>query len=419
MRFTIAASADCLPSQTPIRLIIARFFRSIGQGALVVDFALYLHALKWSGSTIGSLFMVSMIFNSLLALILGPLSDQKGRKHFLVFYECTQLVSALIAWQTSQPIAIVILTIFGAFGRGANGSPGPFAPVEQSWLTHDIADHCRGLIFSANSGLGFFGMAIGAWLGGIPEWVGGTQPSPSDFRLLFLVVFVGSILSLILLLFTNDHISDHPKSTISSQEPSRSARKQENHLLKKLVIINIVNGIGVGLIGPLLSYWFYLKFGVGPASIAKMMGIAFLITGFAALFSGVLTRRFGVVNVVVWLRFIGLLLLIPMALSPSFTWAGIFYIARSALGRGTLGARQALGLSLVSDARRGLAASLNGVSQMLPFALGPLIAGMMYQLGWLLTPFLLGALLQGTYLWLYRRFFLAHDPGIKSANAHK
>ena len=35
------------------RLLAARFLRSIGQGTLVVDFALYLNALGWSGLSIG------------------------------------------------------------------------------------------------------------------------------------------------------------------------------------------------------------------------------------------------------------------------------------------------------------------------------------------------------------------------------
>ena len=38
---------------TTRRLLLSRTLRSIGQGALVVDFSLYLHALHWSGFAIG------------------------------------------------------------------------------------------------------------------------------------------------------------------------------------------------------------------------------------------------------------------------------------------------------------------------------------------------------------------------------
>ena len=38
---------------TARRLLAARFWRSLAQGALVVDLALYLNALGWSGAAIG------------------------------------------------------------------------------------------------------------------------------------------------------------------------------------------------------------------------------------------------------------------------------------------------------------------------------------------------------------------------------
>lgn len=46
-----SALAELQP--TTRRLLLMRALRSIGQGALVVDFALYLHALGWSGTAIG------------------------------------------------------------------------------------------------------------------------------------------------------------------------------------------------------------------------------------------------------------------------------------------------------------------------------------------------------------------------------
>jgi hypothetical protein len=50
------------------RLLLTRSVRSIGQGALVVDFALYLHALHWSGLAIGLVLSASARVRFLLAL---------------------------------------------------------------------------------------------------------------------------------------------------------------------------------------------------------------------------------------------------------------------------------------------------------------------------------------------------------------
>ncbi len=396
-----------LPSTARL-LIASRLARSVGQGALVVDFALYLHALQWSALAIGGVFMGGLVFGAVLTLLLGPLSDRLGRRRFLLGYECSQLVVASIALSTAQPVWLAAAAIVGGFGRGANGSPGPFAPVEQSWLMRGIERRQGGMVFSLNTAMGFFGMCAGAWLAALPSWLGGRTPAPEDFRVLFLVVLVGSLVSLLLLWFARDLPEAEPAPADDGRETE--ARTQENGLLRRLVAVNVLNGIGVGLVGPLLAYWFKLRFDVGPEAIAPMMALAFAVTGVASLVSGRLTSRFGVVDVVVGLRLLGLLLLLPMAFAPSFAWAGGLYVLRSALSRGTIGARQALGVSLVSGRRRGLAASLNSVSQMLPFAFGPLLAGAFFQAGWLLTPFILGAALQGGYLYFYRRLFLAHDP---------
>lgn len=401
---------DFLP-RTARLLIASRLARSFGQGALVVDFALYLHALHWSAVAIGGVFMGSLIFGAVLTLVLGPLSDRLGRRHFLIGYECSQLAAAGVALLTAQPALLAAAAVVGGFGRGANGSPGPFAPVEQSWLMRAIERGHSGVVFSLNTAAGFLGMGVGAWLAALPEWLGGRTPAPSDYRLLFVIVLLGSLLSITLLLFAHDAPGTPERAAAErGRESDAVVRERENGLLRKLMAVNVLNGIGIGLVGPLLAYWFYIRFGVGPGAIAPMMSLAFVVTAFASLFSGALTRRFGMVDVVVWLRLLGLLLLLPMAFAPSFAWAGGFYVLRSALNRGTIGARQALGVSLVGHSRHGLAASLNMVSQMLPLAFGPLIAGIFFQAGWLLTPFVAAAGLQGGYLYFYRKLFRSHDP---------
>lgn len=403
-------------SLTVRRLLMARMLRSIGQGALVVDFALYLHALSWSPVAIGAVFMGGLVLGSLITLLLGPLSDRWGRRRFLLAYELSQMFAASLAFASAQPLLIATAAIIGGFGRGANGSPGPFAPVEQSWLAGEVPAKSRGTLFSLNTALGFFGMALGAFSATLPALIDKGVPSAPAYRVLFLIVLMGSLACFSLLLGTRDR--PHGSHELEEQPgiPDRTRRRRrENRLLLRLVGVNALNGLGIGLIGPLMAYWFQLRFGVGPAAIAPMMSLAFVITGIASLLAGRLSSRIGVVDTVVWPRLAGLLLLIPMALSPSFFWASLFYILRAALNRGTVGARQALGVSLVSADRRGLAASLNTVSMMLPLAVGPVAAGICFQAGWLYIPFVLATGLQGIYLYLYQRLFRAHDPGHRSA----
>ncbi len=119
---------------TTRRLLLARVLRSIGQGSLVVDFALYLHALHWRGSAIGLVLSGSGFFGAVLSLIVGLSSDRLRRKPFLFCYEIVLLFCSIGSLLSTQPLVLSIAAIAGAFGRGATGSAGPFSPVEQAWL---------------------------------------------------------------------------------------------------------------------------------------------------------------------------------------------------------------------------------------------------------------------------------------------
>ena len=87
-----------------VRLLIGmRAARSLGQGAMVAAFALYLHALGWTATAIGAVLMGALLFGTLLTIIVGPLSDRGGRRAFLLGYDALQTLVALVAMLTTTP----------------------------------------------------------------------------------------------------------------------------------------------------------------------------------------------------------------------------------------------------------------------------------------------------------------------------
>ena len=295
--------------------------------------------------------------------------------------------------------------IAAGFGRGANGAAGPFSPVEQAWLAEEVSAARRGHVYSLNTAFGFFGMGLGALLGMIPELLttwhekGKTLSSiqASSYQLLFVIVAVASIVNIALIL-KQQYNSQRRNRVLEEDKKVNLIIKQENKMLKGLIILNSFNGLAVGFTGPLISYWFAIRFGVGPALIAPIMAAAFFITGISSVLTGRLSDRIGIVKSVVWARFFGLLLLILLPVIPFYWLASLIYILRSAFNRGSVGARQALTGGLVRDERRGLATSLNAVSMQLPQSVGPSIAGLLFKAGQLVLPFYIGALCQAAFI---------------------
>jgi Arabinose efflux permease len=186
-------------------------------------------------------------------------------------------------------------------------------------------------------------------------------------------------------------------------------RRFENHILWRLFQLNTLNGLSIGLTGPLIAYWFALKFHIGPGTIAPMMAVTFVITGVSAIFAGRLTERHGLVSSVIWTRGIGVILLALLPLMPWFWLAAVIYMLRLASSGASLGARQAQVVSLMRDQRRGLAASVNAASFQVPQSIGPGIAGPLIGAGLFAAPFYVAAALQVLYVTGYERVFRRYE----------
>lgn len=396
------------------RLIAARAARSLGQGALVAAFSLYLQALGWTASAIGATLSAALLVGAVVTLIVGPSSDRLGRRRFLLGYEAAQAAAALLALVSAWPPALVLAAVVGGFGRGANGSAGPFAPLEQAWLAQAGPPGLRATLFAANAAIGFAGMTLGALLAGAVAWLQGPLGNAAGYRPIFALSLAGSLCALALLagareVVTSEVAPDRPAA--ASQSPEQIAWRRENRLLARLVLANTLNGLGIGMVAPVIAYWFALRFHHGPASIGPALAVSFALAAVGSVVAGRLVRKHGLITPVIVMRAAGLLLLFALPLMPAFAAAAGVYALRAGFNQGTAGVRQALVVGLTRDSRRGLAASLHNVSVQLPRAFGPMLSGIMLHAGMMTAPFYLAALLQAAYLLLYVRFFRGYDSG--------
>lgn len=394
---------------TTQRLLAARATRSVAQGALVADLSLYLHDLHWSGLQIGLALTAGGLIAASLSILIGIVSDRFRRKPFLIYNEALAIACGLAPLLSANVLILVVAIVVGGFGRGSNGSAGPFAPAEQAWLAEAVAPNKRGWVYSLNTAVGFFGMTLGALLGILPAfWVETLGPRLA-YSPIFLIVAVGGVFNIWLLGGASESRTSRSSTRVAGSVGDGNARRFENRLLVRLFQLNTMNGLSIGLTGPLIAYWFALKFHIGPGTIAPMMAATFMLTGITSIYAGKLTERYGLVSAVLWARSIGLGLLMLLPLSPWFWLAAVIYMLRLASSGASLGARQAQVVSLVRDERRGLAASVNAASFQVPQSLGPGLAGPMIAAGMFATPFYLAAGLQLLYVVGYGRVFRRYE----------
>ncbi|MGH8281441.1 MAG: MFS transporter [Gammaproteobacteria bacterium] len=394
---------------TTRRLLASRAVRSVAQGALVADLSLYLHALHWSGLKIGLTLAVGGLIAASLSILIGIVSDRFKRRPFLLCNEGVTILCGLAPLVSANMAVLALAIIIGGFGRGTNGSAGPFAPAEQAWLAEAVPAVKRGWIYSLNTAVGFVGMALGALVAVLPAfWVDSLGPRLA-YSPIFVLVVLGGCANLWLLGGARELRADPALRHAIPAGKSTQTQRFENHILWRLFQLNTLNGLSIGLTGTLIAYWFALKFHIGPGAIAPMMAITFLFTGISSIFAGRLTERHGLVISVLWSRSIAVVLLALLPLMPWFWLAAVIYMLRLASSGASVGARQAQVVSLMRDERRGLAASVNAASFQVPQSIGPGIAGPMIAAGMFLTPFYVAAVLQLLYVVGYGRVFRRYE----------
>jgi MFS family permease len=393
-------------------LIASRFVRSIGQGAFAVDFSRDLRALDWSAVAISAVLSAALLVGVVLTLLAGPLSDRGGRRRFLFAYEAAQSVAGLAGLLSAQPVILSAAALVAGFGRGGNGAAGPFAPVEQAWLAQAVTPIRRGPVYSLNAALGFLGNAAGAVIAALPSRLHGILPGALAYRPLFLLFAVGSLLCCVLILRTPDSEAVRTQRPPVEEHAASGVNRQENRLVLRLMIANMMNGAGVGATGPLIAYWFAVRFGEGPAEIGPLMAGGFLMAAVASLATGFVSKWLGIVRAVVAMRLVGLALLIALPFAPGFGLAAVLYVLRAMFNRGTTGARSALSISIVRPHRRGFSASMANVSMQVPRSISPVLTGVLFAAGDLALPFFIGAAFQGAYLAVYYWSFRRIDPGL-------
>lgn len=388
-----------------------RAVRSVGQGALAADFALYARALHWSPAFLGAVIGAGLLVSAAATAAIGPLSDRLGRRGFLLGYEAVMVVAAALALFVAARWPLAVLAAFAGWGRGANGAPALFGAVEQAWLSRSAERTALSRVFSWMTAAGFFGMASGMALGGLPALWTPLLPGALAYRPLFGVALLCEMVCLALLMRTPDPRAPAAEADFPPSPAAESqTRRREHGLLLRLAALNGLNGLGVGLIGSLLPWWFAQRYGAGPAAIGPALAVSLFLSGLCAMAAGHLGTRIGTVGVIVAMRAAGLLTLAALPFAPSYPIAVALYGLRMILNRGTAGPRQALAVGLVRPHRRGLAATVNSFSMQTPRAFGPALAGLLFGAGLFAAPFLMAALCQAIYLALYARLFAAHAP---------
>lgn len=387
-------------------LMVSRGVRAFAFSYLGVIFTIYLSQLGYSTVTIGFVVTTAYASAAVLTAVWGYLSDRYGRKNILVLLAALTIVSNLIYLFSSHLIfiiAAVVIANVGAGGSGAGGQGGgPMSPVEQALLAEKCTAENRNKIFSTNAFVGSMMGALGALLSGLPQHLQekfGWQPIAS-----YKPLFALTILFSIVLMYAYSRIDEHHAPKKRENKPLVT---KANAFVVKMSLLGMIDNLGGGLISPLISYWFFLRYGVELKSLGFMFFLSYFLAAMSFLTAPIIARRIGVVRTMAFSHGLASLIWLVLPLAPTFAIAATMTIIRSYLAYMDNPLRSSFIMGVVRPEDRGAAAGFTTLSRHVPVAVSPTLSAYLMQAFTLNVPVFIGGFLQLTHDCIF--YFLFRD----------
>lgn len=317
---------------------------------------LYLKDLGLNAALIGLLIAGQMLIGSFLSIIFSTLGDAFGRKKFAIINRSISIVGFLLLF-LKFPYGLLIVSLMS--GGGLTG-----ALLAEKSLN---LDKNMSLSYSISTFLSVIGSLL-----------------PMFIKLRYII-----LLNLFIVLISLSLIS-LIKEDYKGGKLDFRLKSFKN--VMKLSFESLV-GLGAGLILPIISLWFYLKFAKTAVEISPIFAISNGILAVSTLFSPKLSRHLGRVKTIVYTHIIGIILLILLPLANSFYLASLIFILRNTFMNMTGPIFSSFVLNLIPYDERARGQSLINLIDSIPRSFGPFIGGYLFYLGNLNLPFFITAVL--------------------------
>ncbi len=359
---------------------------------------IYLLSLGYKQDFIGLMAAIPPLVTAFLSVPAGAFGDRIGHRRAMIIGTVLATLGTLGVAAFWQPLALMLcMGLMGLAGALWQVVTAPFM-IEES------QEHERTHLFSVQFALMTFSGFFGSLLGGVlplsfTKAFGYAPESPPVYQMTLLVATALVLASLFPLLGMRALRRDGSQARISWQ-----MQTSRWHLFK-LILPNMILGLGAGLFIPFMNVFFKLQFKTSDGLLGLLFAGSALVMGLASLAGPPLAQHLGKVRTIVWTQALSIPFLLLMAFVPVLWIAAIAFIVRYALMPMSAPIYSLFVMEQVAPEER---ATVNGWSTMawnLFFALSSWASGHL-QVAWgFLTIFVIVSLIYGVGIVLQRLFF--------------
>ena len=387
-------------------LFATAFVRATTTSTLGVSLGGYLATLAIDRAALGLVISAGLAGAALAALAATFTADRVGRRRFLIAVTACGAAGTAGFALASGPLALAIAG-FAGMVNGMGKDRGAALILEQAALPSTAGDAERTRVIAVYTMLQDVGHAAGALLAGLPVWLAErTRLGAADaHRAVVLGCAVAALAVLVLYLALGPTI-EHGRSARPALSPASRA------IITRISALFALDGLGGGfLTTALISYFFFERFAASEATIAALFFGARILNAVSHLGAAWLARRIGLVNTMVFSHIPSSLLLVTVAIAPSFAVAAVLFLLREGLVEMDVPTRQSYVLAVVRPGERTVASGITNLVRLGAWAVAPGLAGLIMTGDRLYLPLVIGAAMKISYdLLLWRAFRAVRPP---------
>jgi MFS family permease len=396
-------------------LFVTRFVRLFAYGSLSVILVFYLIGLGLTEVQSGLVLTLTLAGDVVVSLFLTTRADRIGRKRMLIIGAVLMAGAGLAFASTHNLLFLIIAGTIGVISPSGN-EVGPFLSIEQAALSHIVPATARTEVFAWYTMAGSLATALGALFGGfVTQALQHTSMTPvASYRAVVLVyAALGILLAFVFArLSTLVEVGGVTNSAVSSTGNIFGITRSRNIVLKLSGLFALDSFAGGFVVQSFAAYWFYLRFGVQPATLGAIFFWANVFAGFSALVASRIAARVGLVRTMVFTHLPSNILLILVPLMPNLSLAVLVLLLRFSISQMDVPARQSYIMAVVPAEERSAAGGFTGVARTTGAAISPLLVGFLFAKPSLISaPFFIAGTLKIVYdLLLYKAFVAIQPP---------
>lgn len=387
MRWLLPQGTD--PAVAPV--LMARALRGFADGFVSVLLPVYLIALGLGGAEVGAIATTTLFGSAIATLAVGAWGARCNDK-VLLLSAALLMIATGIGFSALSSFWPLLLVAFVGTLNPSSGDVSVFSPLEHARLAAQCEPAARTELFARYALIGALCGAAGALAAGPPERIDALSGIGhlESLRLMFLLYGLIGVMVWVL-------YGRMPGASITAVGKAAPLKKSRSIVIRLSALFSLDSFAGGLVLNSLLALWLFDKFQLSLTATGSFFFVSGLLGAISQLAAPRLAKQFGMVNTMVFTHIPASLFLIAAAFASDLHWVLALLFARALVSSMDVPARSAFVMSVVEPHERAAAASFTAVPRSLAAAASPLLAGWLFQSGWMSLPLILCGVLKITY----------------------